>query len=706
EALDKLFPGLGDSPMGETLTIPETARGTSPLVSIGSWPFGSARATAADEDRQLLFYGMGGVVRTLDISDPANPTVVTDDLHTGGLVQELCYDGANQHLLVAAGRGGLEIWDVANPAAPTRLSVTEVIYAGVEAPAVDVDLSDGIAYVAADFGLVHIFDISNPAAPVDLGITGVPDCKHVVIHEPYLYATGHDFGRFEILGPGDIRHLSQESNIAINASVGEVVGARAYVVKNGDILILDLTSAFFPVIGSYSLSGYSFTDLQAQGLDLYAGDAGDGFLVLNLSSPTSPSMIGSYAASGARTVQIVGVRAYTTWAQSADIVDISDPTLPSQIGENIAPASSAYDAEAQDGLVYVADSSKGFFVLDASDPASPFAIGNTTIPGLPLDVTIDGSYAFVASQFEGLQVVDVSDPTNPVVVGSHATPDYARGVDVVGNLAYVADLTGGLLIYDVTDPTDPIEIGSLGLPQGADRVTVENGIAYCATGSDGLRIVDVSDPTLPALLGGLGSTDFTVDSALHGDYLLQANFGGGMRVVDVSNPTHPLQVATFDPPGIIAWGISVHGDIAFLSSASNELFALDVSDPTNPVLLDSRETVGDAFQSFPDGGRTFVADGSAGVAIYQYLQPASTDEGDPVSIGASGVVLRMEGHAALFQLPQRETTLGIYDARGRSVLRESGQQTVRFDPGRSGVYFWKASGDSDGTQTGRVVIVR
>ncbi|MEZ4654789.1 MAG: hypothetical protein R3E12_14690, partial [Candidatus Eisenbacteria bacterium] len=103
EALDKLFPGLGDSPMGETLTIPETARGTSPLVSIGSWPFGSARATAADEDRQLLFYGMGGVVRTLDISDPANPTVVTDDLHTGGLVQELCYDGANQHLLVAAG---------------------------------------------------------------------------------------------------------------------------------------------------------------------------------------------------------------------------------------------------------------------------------------------------------------------------------------------------------------------------------------------------------------------------------------------------------------------------------------------------------------------------------------------------------------------------------------------------------------------------
>jgi hypothetical protein len=67
-ALTWLLPGLPEGPAGAD---PPGERGepgrdrdarTGNLIRVGAWPFGTAKAAVFDETRDVLFYGMGGVV--------------------------------------------------------------------------------------------------------------------------------------------------------------------------------------------------------------------------------------------------------------------------------------------------------------------------------------------------------------------------------------------------------------------------------------------------------------------------------------------------------------------------------------------------------------------------------------------------------------------------------------------------------------------
>lgn len=82
---------------------------------VGNWPFGYSFAVVYDEDRNLVFFGSGGGVYTLDISDPAHPVKISEVIHTRGIVDGLFYDSSSQTLYIAAGEGGFEIWDVSEP---------------------------------------------------------------------------------------------------------------------------------------------------------------------------------------------------------------------------------------------------------------------------------------------------------------------------------------------------------------------------------------------------------------------------------------------------------------------------------------------------------------------------------------------------------------------------------------------------------------
>ncbi|MEO0261931.1 MAG: hypothetical protein ABIM49_06335, partial [candidate division WOR-3 bacterium] len=79
---------------------------------IGNWPFGPSSAAIFDPSRNLVFLGSGGGVYILNVSSPSNPVKVSEKIHTRGIVYGLFYESVNKRLYIAAGQGGLEIWNI------------------------------------------------------------------------------------------------------------------------------------------------------------------------------------------------------------------------------------------------------------------------------------------------------------------------------------------------------------------------------------------------------------------------------------------------------------------------------------------------------------------------------------------------------------------------------------------------------------------
>jgi len=124
---------------------------------VGNWPFGISYVTEIDSARSLAFCGSGGGVYILDISDPANPIKLSDNIRTRDIVIGQFYNESTYRLYIAAYGAGLEIWDLTNSLSPVKLG-----YYGTPDNAFGVAVAGSYAYIAdADSGL-RIIDVANP----------------------------------------------------------------------------------------------------------------------------------------------------------------------------------------------------------------------------------------------------------------------------------------------------------------------------------------------------------------------------------------------------------------------------------------------------------------------------------------------------------------------------------------------------------------
>ena len=363
-------------------------------------------------------------------------------------------------------------------------------------------------------------------------------------------------------------------------------------------------------------------------------------------------------------VFVSGDLAYVAAYESGlQIVDVSDPTAPVEVGSLVSPRvpvvsraedflDTARGVFVSGGLAFVAFTYSGLQIVDVSDPTAPVEVGSLVSPRVPVvsraedfldtarGVFVSGGLAFVAFTYSGLQIVDVSDPTAPVEVGSLVSPrvpvvsraedflDTARGVFVSGGLAFVAFTYSGLQIVDVSDPTAPVEVGSLDASDLTLDVFVSGDLAYVAAYESGLQIVDVSDPTAPVEVGALDTPDSALDVFVSGGLAFVADDRGDLRIVDVSNPRAPVEVGAWDSTGRIS-GVFVSGGLAFVASGHDGLRIMDVSDPAAPVEVGAFHGPGrQALVVFVSGDLAFVGN-HLGLRVVDVSDPTA-----PVEVGA------------------------------------------------------------------------
>ncbi len=613
--------GFGGSP-GDPIPFPnhETA-----LQRLGDWPFGSATAVAFDAPRNLVYLGSGGGILVLDVSDIANPQLLSADINTHGLVTGLRYDAANERLLVAAGLEGLQIWDVQVPSSPQLLSVSQVEVTGVSPPIRNVDLYDHFALVECKWIGAASFDVSDPYHPVQIGLNSSMGANATDIHvssDGYLHAVGAQYYvRIPIQPDGGIPGVG---GIPLgNARVVFGTENAAFVERYGELLTIDLGGG-----GGYQLNstdvGY-FYDMVVEGNLAYLA-GGSSLMIYDVSDLANPFLVGSLDI-GADKLEVSGSFAYlASGYDGLRIVDISDPSQPVEVGSYDTFGISR-NAFVQGDRCYIAQGPVGIVTIDLADLADPGFLGRYDTPGSAHDIVVADDLAYVADYDGGLRIADLSDPANPVEIGVAAL-DYAYDVALAGDTAYVVDNVlnepDWIRIFDVSDPASPTEIGSILMQSDIRQLEVSNGHLFAAADDSGLIVLDVTDPTTPVVVGGIPAEN-TWDLCVRGDrvYLASADWHGGLMIVDASDPANPVLLSNYVPNG--GWShpfdVSVSGDFAYLSSPTNttgQIAIVYIGDPLAPVEVDSYTVPGgDVRDLTAVDDLLFVSSGGAGLLVLE-----------------------------------------------------------------------------------------
>ncbi len=256
---------------------------------------------------------------------------------------------------------------------------------------------------------IHFLDISTASAPVYLqgfsgsysGIAGANSTwRDIKTYENYAYAVA-DVGNeglmiFDLtdLPSGSVSKVYQKNSKfgrAHNIYI-DVPQSKLYVIgsntQNSGLIVYDLAEdpSDPPVIASVNVSGNYIHDAFVYNDTVYASSGYDGFYIIDMTTPTSPSLIGTNKTPAAG------------YNHSGWFYDNGNKYIVAE--------------EVPKGLKLA--------VFDISNPSSPSFMDDFRHPlisGSGLSVTYHnpymiGDYAIISSYEDGITIMDVSDPSN------------------------------------------------------------------------------------------------------------------------------------------------------------------------------------------------------------------------------------------------------------------------------------------------------
>jgi PKD repeat protein len=285
--------------------------------------------------------------------------------------------------------------------------------------------------------------------------------------------------------------------------------------------------------------------VSAAGTTAYLGSDST-LVVLDVSNPASPAVLGSLALPGSvKKIAVSGAFAYVAAGGAGLlIINVSDPTHPTEVGHLDGPA---YDVALSGNRVFLA--AGDLRIYDGSNPEALILLGTWTTGDYSFQiVATSGDFAYVvpgpaSDSVAPLAVVRVSDPAHPVQVGTFIFGGLDQPVPtdiaVAGNLALVAETAigglGGMAILDISNPPAAGWLGSYQEVGGQGlAVAASGGFAFLAEGNRGLRIIDIADPHNPVPIASVPTADTAIDAAVSGHRVYVADRQGGLWLFDTS----------------------------------------------------------------------------------------------------------------------------------------------------------------------------
>jgi len=224
-------------------------------------------------------------------------------------------------------------------------------------------------------------------------------------------------------------------------------------------------SPSFDLIGHVEKAGatYPYYEIIVKDNYLIASDSFE-LDVLDVSNPANPNIplseftdfIGSLALSGNELYS-----SYAGFSAIFSVLNVSTPTSPSVIttlNQTTTGWGNHGDIVVHGNYLYgINEDSPLLEVISIANPAIPTLVTDLDLPLTGTSMAIEGSSLYISASGNYLIIIDITNPVSPQIIGTYLVGVTASdGFVVQDNIAYLVGKKVG--IYDVSDPLNPAEL--------------------------------------------------------------------------------------------------------------------------------------------------------------------------------------------------------------------------------------------------------
>ncbi len=354
-----------------------------------------------------------------------------------------------------------------------------------------------------------------------------------------------------------------------------------------------------------------YGDVWGEGNYAYLGSfSGNGVMIIDISNPSTPRMVGYYnPETGGRFQDVMvinGIGYFSSESRGGvHIVDVrnpSNPVLLSQITADLNGFPNVHELFVADGVLYEADSRTNVIkVFDVRDPRNPRFVRDiqtTDTRFIHAPIVVNGRL-FTSGWSGKTDIYDVRNILNeaPTLLGAvdSGNASHASWPSNDGKLLASARETtnGDVRLFDITNPANPVLLSSISAQSlGLEAFTAHNpyilgNLLYVSWYQAGLVVVDISTPTQPRLIGAYdtfpGMTQgfdgcWGVYPFLGFDRVLLSDLDGGLFIVDATAAmTGPATVSA------ASYGFSAIADKSIVSAFGINLATSTLAASISPL---------------------------------------------------------------------------------------------------------------------------
>ena len=302
-------------------------------------------------------------------------------------------------------------------------------------------------------------------------------------------------------------------------------------------------------------------------------------------------------------------------------------------------------------IALVATGAYGLAVVDASALTAPKLLSELKLAGNSTDVAVDAGrgLAAVAAGDAGLHVVDVTVAAAPRLVQTLVFAQPVAQVEVRDGLAFVA-AGSSIAVVDLNslEVTQTLDLSAVG-GGTITGLAIDGGIVYAMDSARTLRSFASSGNQLTSL-GSLVLPDGGGKLFAGGGIVYVGttqSFAQGFLTVDAANPATLALKSGVDLNSIAGQSLAANGSGLLVNTGAlrgargeflNVIDVIDVSDPADTSKFVTRYNLPAAPRDLViANGLAFVADGSGGLQVVNYISFDTKGKAPTVSITVDGV---------------------------------------------------------------------
>ncbi|MBL9135599.1 MAG: Ig-like domain-containing protein [Verrucomicrobiales bacterium] len=309
--------------------------------------------------------------------------------------------------------------------------------------------------------------------------------------------------------------------------------------------------------------------------------------------------------------------------------------LPKGVIGSVLTPGAAYDVAVDNGLAVLACAS-GVSVVDVSNPQTPVQVA--IVPEGCTAVALRGRLALVATS-AALRLLDLTNPSSPLIRWSRTDLNAATAV-AFGDSSVLVHLSSQLHRLDPATGAarGVLQVGScdsLAARGELVYVLVDNKLTICRD-ADYLELVGTVNAPGSGGAGGRPRQLF-----IAGD-LLYAQQNSGFNVLDLLDPASPVLLKNFQSNQAgwrdlaltgTGWLLAADGPNSVADGPHDVSLYRVQAGGTEAQFITTFVTPGEAYAVTIAGARGYVADGTAGLAVVNFLEVDSAGVAPTVSVG-------------------------------------------------------------------------